>query len=44
MLYIVPLPNEEGDMHIIDMPSDPNLVSSAFSTIPIVPEVYLNTQ
>ena len=36
VLYIVQLPNEEGDMHIIlhlvhhDMPCDPNLVSSAF--------------
>ena len=35
MLYIVQLPNEEGDMHIIerlvhyDMPCDLNLVSSA---------------
>ena len=37
----VQLPNEEGDMHIIwhlvhyDMPCDPNIVSSAFYTIPI---------
>ena len=36
VLYIVQLPNEEGDMHIIqhvvryDMPCDPNLVSSTF--------------
>ena len=35
MLYVVQLPNEEGDMHIVylvhhDMPCDPNLVSSAF--------------
>ena len=40
MLYIVQLPNEEGDMHIIqhyDMPCDPNLVSSTFYTIPIFP-------
>ena len=43
VLYIVQLPNEEGDMHIIkhlvhhDMPCDPNLVSSAFYTIPIFP-------
>ena len=41
VLYIVQLPNEEGDMHIIqhlvhyDMPCDPNLASSAFYTIPI---------
>ena len=41
VLYIVQLPNEEGDMHIIehlvhhDMPCDPNLVSSAFYTIHI---------
>ena len=39
VLYIVQLPNEEGDMHIIyhlvhhDMPCDPDLVSSAFYTI-----------
>ena len=40
VLYIVQLPSEEGDMHIIyialgasDMPCDPNLVSSAFYTI-----------
>ena len=38
VLYIVQLPNEEGDMHIIyhlvhhDMPCYPNLVSSAFYT------------
>ena len=43
VLYIVQLPNEEGDTHIIkhlvhhDMPCDPNLVSSAFYTIPIFP-------
>ena len=43
VLYIVQLPNEEGDMqHYIalgayDMPCDPNLVSSAFYTIPIFP-------
>ena len=43
VLYIVQLPNEEGDMHIIlhlvhyDMPCDPNLVSSAFYSIPIFP-------
>ena len=37
VLYIVQLPNEEGDMHIIyvalgasGIPCDPNLVSSAF--------------
>ena len=33
VLYIVQLPNEEGDMqHLVhhDMPCDPNLVSSAF--------------
>ena len=40
VLYIVQLPNEEGDMHIMhlvhhDMPFDPNLVSSAFYTIPL---------
>ena len=39
VLYIVQLPNEEGDMHKHlmrhDMPCDPNLVSSAFYTIPI---------
>ena len=41
VLYIVQLPNEEGDMHIIkhlvrhDMPCDPSLVSSAFYTLPI---------
>ena len=42
VLYnIVQLPNEEGDMHIIqhlvhyDMPCDPNLVFSAFYTIAI---------
>ena len=46
-LYIVQLPNEEGDMHIIqhlvhhDMLCDPNLVSSAFYTIPIFPFFYL---
>ena len=43
VLYIVQLPNEEGDMHIIwhlvhyDMPCDPNLVPSAFYTISIFP-------
>ena len=43
VLYIVQLPNEEGDMHIIqhlvhhDIPCDPNLVPSAFYTIPIFP-------
>ena len=36
VLYIVQLPNEEGDMNIIwyihyDMPCDPNLVFSAQS-------------
>ena len=37
VLYIVQLPNEEGDMHLVrhDMPCDPNLVSSA--PIPIFP-------
>ena len=54
VLYIVQLPNKEGDMHIIehlvhhDMPCDPNLVSSAFYTIPIFPFyiafIYLYTQ
>ena len=43
LLYIVQLPNEEGDMYIIqhlvhhDMPCDPNLVSAAFYTVPIFP-------
>ena len=40
VLYIVQLPNEEGDMHIIialGASCDPNLVSSAFYTIPIFP-------
>ena len=40
VLYIVQLPNEEGDMqHLVhhDMPCDPNLVSSAFYTISIFP-------
>ena len=38
----VQLPNEGGDMHIIqhlvhhDMPCDPNLVSSAFYTFPFI--------
>ena len=36
VLYIMQLPNEEGDMHLVhhDMPCDPNLVSSVFYTIP----------
>ena len=41
VLYIVQLPDEEDDMHIIEqlamvhhgMPCDPNLVSSAFYTL-----------
>ena len=43
MLYNVQLPNEEGDMHIIehlvhhDMARDPNLVYSALYAIPIFP-------
>ena len=47
VLYIVQLPNKEGDMHILwhlmhhDMPCDPNLVSSAFYTIRIFPFIYL---
>ena len=42
VLYIVQLPNEEGDMqHLVhhDMPCDSNLVSSTFYTIPFI--IYL---
>ena len=41
VLYIVQLPNEEGDMYnyiaLGALPCDPNLVSSTFYTIPIFP-------
>ena len=38
VLYIVQLPNEEGDMiikHLVhhDMPCDPNLVSSSYTIL-----------
>ena len=46
VLYVVQLPNEEGDMHIIflvhhDMPCDPNLVSSAFLYNLYIPFLYV---
>ena len=47
VLYIAQLPNEEGDMHIIehlvhhDMPCDPNRVSSAI-LIPFLNRKYFH--